>query len=183
MPRTSYEVIRRYPWKTVPKWQQVKRRTSRNYYLLTVYLRKNPPDETPFRLRTLMDKFGATYPSMYQTARAYLFDSKFFLGNIIIPDEIVMDEKTWEWAIMQLHREGFYMIQPLAYHSGLWGEPSFRQFEDYDYQYLKEAFNRALYRLQDGATFGLTFDGINIRKELAYVEQKRRMLEQKTEDE
>lgn len=176
----SYDIFRRYPWDTVPVRLRVKKRTSRLYYLLTMYLRENPPDITPFRIRTLMDEFGTSYASMYQTVRNYFFDSKYFLGNIIIPFEIERDEKTWEWAIEELHKEGFYMIQPLAYHSGLWGEPSFRQFEDYDANYLREAFNRAMNRLQDGVTFGLTFDGLNVRKELEYIKRRQEMLEDKT---
>jgi hypothetical protein len=130
-----------------------------------------------------MKEFDAHYPNVYQTVRKYFFDSKFFLAKIIIPDEIVRDEKTWEWAIKELYKEGFYMVQPLAYHSGLWGEPSFRQFEDYDANYLREAFNRAFYRLQDGATFGLTFDGLNIRKELDYIKGRQKMLEDQSETE
>jgi hypothetical protein len=179
----SYDIFRRYPWDTVPKWKQVKKRRSRLYYLLTMHLRRNPPDTIPFRIRTLRDEFETDYLNMYQTARAYLFDSKYFLANILIPFEIERDEKTWEWAIEQLHKEGFYMTQPLAYHSGLWGEPSFRQFEAYGYDNLREAFNRAINRLQDGATFGLTYDGLNVRKELEYVKKRREMIEDKTEDE
>jgi hypothetical protein len=182
MPKNPHEVIRRYPWDSVPKWKQLQRRTGRNYYLLTMFLRRNPPDETPFRLKTLMKEFGADYPNVYQTTRQYFFDSKYFLGKIIIPNEIERDEKTWEWAIDQLHKEGFYLPQPLAYHSGLWGEPSFRQFENYDEQYLREAFNRCLNRLQDGAIFGLTFDGLNIAKELEYVKRRQRMLEYHPEE-
>src|SRR3989304_8372053 len=175
----SYDIFRRYPWDTVPKWERVQKRTGRYYYLLTMYLRRNPPDETPFRLKTLIEEFDTSYANVYQTVRSYFFDSKKFLARIIIPDAIVRDEKTWEYAIKELHKEGFYMIEPLAYHSGLWGEPSFRQFEDYDNNYLREAFNRAFYRLQDGATFGLTFDGLNVRKELEYIKKRQKMLEDK----
>src|SRR5271157_4722537 len=152
MPK-SYDVFRKYPWNTVPAWKQLQKRTCRNYYLLTMFLRANPPDVTPFRIKTLMKNFGTDYSNLYQTIRRYFFDSKFFLARIIIPENVVRDEKTWVWAIKELHKEGFYMIQPLAYHSGFWGEPSFRQFENYDEKYLREAFNRALYRLQDGAIF------------------------------
>jgi hypothetical protein len=147
-----------------------------------MYLRKNPPDKTPFRIKTLMDEFETSYANMYQTIRSYFFDSKFFLGNITIPFEIHRDEKTWEWAIQQLHKDGFYMIEPITYHNGWWGEPSFRQFEDYDSNYLREGFNRCLYRLQDAATFGLTYDGLNIRKELEYIKQRREMLEDKSQE-
>jgi len=177
MVKIPYEVIRKFPWSSVPAWRQLQKRTSRYYYLLTMYLREHPPDVTPFRLKTLMEEFDADYSNMYQTVRKYFFDSKYFLGKIIIPEEIVMDDKTWEWAIKELHKEGFYMVQPLAYHSGLWGEPSFRQFENYDEQYLREAFNRAFYRLQDGAIFALTFDGLNVRKELEYIKTRQKMLE------
>ena len=172
-----YDIIRRYPWQTVPYRRQTKRRTSRYYYLLTLYLRENPPDEVPFRIRELVDQFGASYPSMYQTARNYHFDSKFYLARIPISTDIQGSDREWEWAIQELHRDGFYMIQPLAYHSGFWGEPSFRQFEDYDTRYIREAFNRVFYRLQDAVDFGLTLDGLDVRRELEYVQQRRRMLE------
>lgn len=183
MPKNPYEVIRRYPWDSLPKYKQVKRRWSREYYQLTLYLRKYPPNETPFRIKDLMKLWNADYPSVYGAIRSYFFDSKLFLAKIYIPEDIVKDDKTWVWAIEQLHKDGFYMIQCRSYHSALWEEPSFRQFEDYDSKYLHEAFNRALTRLQDGAIFGLTFDGLDIRKELDYLKRRQKMLEDKTEDE
>jgi len=174
---SSEEVIRRYPWRTVSGRRQSKRRSSRYYYLLTLYLRENPPDQTSFRIAELARQFGISYQLMYTTARNYHFDSKFFLSKIPIPINIQGSENEWAWAIEQLHQDGFYLIQPLEYHSGWWGEPSFRQFEDYDNLYLKEAFNRALNRLQDAVDFGLTLDGLDVRKELEYIQERQRRLE------
>ena len=178
----SYETIRSYPWSTVPRQNRVVKRRSRYYYLLTLHLRENPPDQVQFRIRELADKFDASYQSMYQAARNYHFDSKFFLARIPIPPEIKGSEKEWEWATEQLHKDGFYFIQPLFYHRGWWGEPTFRQFEDYDTMYIREAFNRAFVRLQDAADFGLTLDGLDIRKELEYVQERRRLLRSPEEE-
>lgn len=161
----------------MPSRRQTRRRTSRYYYLLTLHLRENPPDQTSFRISELAAQFGISYQLMYSTTRNYHFDSKFFLSRIPIPIDIQGSEEEWDWAIEQLHNDGFYIIQPLAYHSGEWGEPSFRQFEDYDNLYLKEAFNRALNRLQDAVDFGLTLDGLDVRRELEYIQERQRRLE------
>ena len=175
-------VTRSYPWNTVPSEKQTKIRRSRFYYLLTIYLRENPPDTVSFRIKILAEEFGASYMSMYQTARNYHFDSKYFLARIPIPSDIQGSEHEWEWAINQLHSVGFYFIQPLYFKRGWWGEPTFRQFEDYDTLYIREAFNRVLLRLQNAKDFGLTFDGLDIRKELDYAEERRRMLRSSNDD-
>lgn len=179
----KYETTRSYPWSTVPSHKRVVKRKSRYYYLLTLHLRENPPEQKSFRIRELADRFGATRQAMYQTARNYHFDSKYFLARIPIPLEIKGNEKEWEWVIEQLHKTGFYFIQPLSYQSRWWGEPSFRQFEDYSTMHIREAFNRALLRLQDAEDFGLTLDGLDIRKELDYIKERKRLLMSPDEEE
>jgi len=176
-----YDIVRRFPWSTVPTVRQTQRRTSRFYYLLTLYLREHPPDQEYFRISELAEEFGTSYQNMYLTTRNYTNDSKFFLARIPIPQSTQGSEQEWEWAIDQLHNDGYYYVQPTAYHSGYWGEPSFRQFEDYDTMYIREAFNRVFYRLRDAEQFGLTLDGLNVREELTYVQERRRRLEDQRE--
>lgn len=151
------------------------KRNSRSYYLLSLYLREHPPNETSFRIKDLCNLFNVAYTNMYQTLRTYHRDSKEYITNIFPPTEISEDD-SWIWAIEQLHQTGFYMIQPTKYHSGEWGEPDFRQFEDYTTRYLKEGLNRVKTRLQDGVTFNLKLDGINVRQALEYINRQQRML-------
>jgi hypothetical protein len=175
-------IFRDCPWDEVPEPDRHIRRTGRCYYLLTMYLRRHPPDEESFRIKTLMQEFETEYQNTYQTIRQYSNDSKRFLKYVPIPTIIEQEEKTWEYAIKQLHEYGYYFVLPKSHHSGEWVEPSFRQFETYDLDNFREALNRAINRLQDGEDFGLTFDGLNIRKELAYTRQRREMLEDKLEE-
>jgi len=184
LPKTPYDVYRNCPWENVPKNLRTTRRCSRYYYLLTIYLRKHPPNIQSFRIRDLANDFDTEYYNVYQTIRAYSNDSKRFLSYVHIPTT-VRDENSWQYAIGKLHKDGFYFVLPKSHHSGEWVEPSFRQFESYDHDVLREALNRAITRLRDGQDFGLTFDGLNIRQELDYIEKRRKMLEleDKTEDE
>lgn len=151
-------------------------RQSRIYYLITEHFRENPPDKYAFRIKELAEKFGCNTNYIYQVIRQYHMDSKRFLKYVPIPTEIQNEDNEWEYAVEQLHAQGFYFIQPLAFHKGSWGEPSFAQFEEYDTHYLKEAFNRALVRIRDAVDFGLKLDGIDVRKELSDLEGKMKML-------
>jgi len=150
---------------------------SRSYYLLSIWLRRNPPNEQAFTIRQLAEEFDLGEMAVRQTLNKYRTHSKLFLKYIPIPDRLKNPEEEWNWAIERLHRQGFFMISPQEYLSKYWVEPSFRQFEDYNARYFGEAVHRAQYRLTDAVDFSLMIDGIDIRRELEATLKKRAMLE------
>lgn len=178
----DFIVEREYPWSIVPPIERRIVRRSRIHWLLTRYLRENPPTKQSFRIKNLAEEFGCSWMSLYQNLRTYSNDSKRFLKYIPVPIKIAEEEKSWEYAVEKLHEQGFYFVQPLEYHTGNWGEPTFAAFEEYDTRYLKEAFNRVFYRIRDAKDFNLKLDGIDVRKELKYVQKRLDMLTDKTEE-
>lgn len=152
-------------------------RPSPTYYHATQWLRKHPPNEEQFTIRHLAADIGFGIGSVRIALRKYRNDSKVFLKYIPIPSRIKGAEEEWNWAINELHkRQGCFMVQPDQYHSSNWGEPTFRQFEDYNVRYFGEGLHRIQYRLQDAIDYNLTIDGINIRKELSENLKKQAML-------
>lgn len=160
----SYEIVRRNPWSTVPSNLREIRRQNTIYYLLSVWLRNHPPSEEQFTLRQLSGEFSASIGYVRLIVNEYRLDSKMFLR--FIPKRGDTSQVQWDYSMSQLRREGFYLINPIQYLSESWGEPTFRQYEDYTNRYFGEAVQRAINRLDDALDFSMAIDGIDIRKEL-----------------
>jgi hypothetical protein len=142
-----------------------------------MWLRKTPPNEEAFTIKQLAEEFDMGVMAVRQAMGKYRTHSKLFLKYIPIPDRFKTPAEEWDWALDRLHRQGFFMISPRGYLSKWWGEPTFRQFEDYNARYFGEAVHRAQYRLTDAMDFSMMIDGIDIRKELEATLKKRAMLE------
>ncbi len=173
----NYEIVRRAPWSGVPAELREITVRSRAYYLLSMRLRKYPPNKQAFTVKQLAEEFGVNPMYMFQTLNNYRNHSKIFLKYIRVPQAIQKPAEEWNWAIERLHRRGFFMICPQQYHSKHWVEPSFRQFEDYNARYFGEGIHRIEYRLRDAITFSMAIDGMDVRKELEATLKKRALLE------
>ncbi len=173
----THQIVRRAPWSRVPAILREITVRTRSYYLLSTWLRNNPPNEEAFRIKQLAEDFDLGEMTMRQTLNRYRAHSKLFLKYIPIPNRFKNPAEEWNWAIQRLHHDGFFMINPREYLSKFWVEPSFRQFEDYNTRYFGEAVHRAQYRLEDAVTFSMAIDGIDIRRELEVTLRKRAMLE------
>lgn len=173
----SHKIVRSHPWSGVPSSLQNINRTSFLYYRLTQWLRKNPPNKKTFTLEQLSSKFNTYTGYVRHVVNEYRLDAKIFLKYIPKPTSLKSPEKEYNWAIDQLHKQGFFLVNPLQYHSKWWGEPSFHQFADYTYRYYKEAVHRAIYRLEDALYLSLPIDGIDIRKELTHQLHRKAIVE------
>lgn len=173
----EYSIVREAPWPHVPRSLQKIHRTNRFYYLLTIWLRNNPPNEKTYTLRQLSEEFDVSVGYIRFIVCDYRLDGKIFLKYIPKPKGIDGAEQEWKWAIDQLHKQGFFLVNPVQYLSPSWGEPTLRQFEDYTTRYYREAVHRAVYRLRDAIDYSLQIDGIDIRKELGEELRKKALIE------
>lgn len=157
-------VLRRQPWVGVPSNLREIRRQNTVYYLLSIRLRSHPPNVEQFTLNQLGKEFGASVGYVRSIVNEYRFDSKIFLR--FIPKPSGTPQAQWNYAIGELHKNGFYFVNPMQYLGSLWGEPSFGEYEDYISRYFGEAVQRAINRLDDALNFSMAIDGIDIRREL-----------------
>jgi hypothetical protein len=158
------EIVRRNPWSNVPTNLREIRRQNTYYYLLSIWLRNHPPTKKHFTLNQLSEEFSVSVGYIRSIVNDYRLDGKMFLR--FLPKPSGTPQAQWNYAIGQLHRDGFYFVNPIQYLTSSWGEPSFRQYEDYINRYFGEAVQRAINRLDDALEFSMAIDGIDIRKEL-----------------
>lgn len=169
--------MRRAPWKIVPRIYREIIVRSRPYYLLSIWLRKNPPNKKSFTIKQVADELGISRIGAQAALSKYREHSKIFVKYVPFPKPLTRGVQQWSHALDRLHSYGFFMVNPREYHSKHWVEPTFRQFEDYNARYFGEAIHRGKYRLQDAVAFSLAIDGLDVRKELAATYRKQTMLE------